>query len=69
MALKIKINGKSQVLEKAMTLFDLIKAKGLNQNRIAIEYNQNIIDKDSLSGILIKENDSIEIVNFIGGGR
>ena len=69
MALKIKINGKRQVLEKAMTLFDLIKAKGLNQNRIAIEYNQNIIDKDSLSGILIKENDSIEIVNFIGGGR
>ena len=36
--------------------------------KVAIELNQEIIDKKRLSKIVLKNNDKIEIVHFIGGG-
>jgi sulfur carrier protein len=35
---------------------------------VAIELNQEIIDKNNLKTIKLKNNDKIEIVHFIGGG-
>ena len=37
-------------------------------NKVAIEINQEIIDKKKLNKIKIRQNDKIEIVHFIGGG-
>ena len=36
--------------------------------KVAIELNQEIIDKKKLNKIILKNNDRIEIVHFIGGG-
>ena len=36
--------------------------------KVAIELNQEIIDKTILNKINLKKNDKIEIVHFIGGG-
>jgi thiamine biosynthesis protein ThiS len=36
--------------------------------KVAIELNQEIINKKNISKIILKENDKIEIVHFIGGG-
>ena len=36
--------------------------------KVAIELNQEIIDKNHISKIKLKKNDIIEIVHFIGGG-
>jgi thiamine biosynthesis protein ThiS len=36
--------------------------------KVAIELNQEIIDKKNISKIILKKNDKIEIVHFIGGG-
>jgi sulfur carrier protein len=35
---------------------------------VAIELNQEIIDKKNITKIKIQNNDKIEIVHFIGGG-
>ena len=35
---------------------------------MAIELNQEIIDKKNISKISLKKDDKIEIVHFIGGG-
>ena len=37
-------------------------------NKIAIELNKKIIDKNRISKIRLKKGDKIEIVHFIGGG-
>ena len=37
-------------------------------SKVAIELNQEIINKNSLRKIKINKNDKIEIVHFIGGG-
>ena len=36
--------------------------------KVAIELNQEILDKKNLNKVKLKKNDKIEIVHFIGGG-
>ena len=36
--------------------------------KVAIEYNREIINKKNINKVFLKKNDKIEIVHFIGGG-
>ena len=47
---------------------DLVKNLKIPVKKVAIELNQEIIDKKNISKINLKKNDKIEIVHFIGGG-
>ena len=66
--IKIKINGKFIKIQDKTTLLNLIKKLKVPIKKVAIELNQSIVSKNSLSKIKIKQNDKIEIVHFIGGG-
>ena len=46
----------------------MIKKLKISINKIAIEKNKKIVDKKRLKNIILKNNDNIEIVHFIGGG-
>ena len=49
-------------------MLDLVKNLKIPIEKVAIELNQEIIDKKNINKIYIKNNDKIEIVHFIGGG-
>ena len=66
--IKIKINGKLTRIQYNITLNDYVKKLKVPLIKVAIELNQEIVNKKHLSKIKIKENDKIEIVHFIGGG-
>ena len=66
--IKIKINGKFIKIQDNTTLLNLVKKLEVPIKKVAIEVNQMVINKKSLSRIKIKKNDKIEIVHFIGGG-
>ncbi len=66
--LKIKINGKNRFINGKTSLKTLLSTFRLPINKIAIELNQQIIDKKKMNKIELKNNDQIEIVHFIGGG-
>ena len=66
--IKIKLNGKFIKIQDKTTLLSLIKKLKVSIKKVAIELNQTIVNKKSLSKIKIKKNDKIEIVHFIGGG-
>ena len=66
--IKIKVNGKFKAVLNNSKLSDLLKNLNIPLKKVAIELNQEILDKKKLSKIKIKNNDKIEIVNFIGGG-
>ena len=66
--IKIRLNGKYIKIQDKITLLNLIKKFKLPINKVAIELNNTIANKKSLSKIKIKKNDKIEIVHFIGGG-
>ena len=66
--IKIKINGKVKLINDNTNLLKLVKNIKIPLKKVAIELNQEIMDKKKLSRKIIKKNDTIEIVHFIGGG-
>ncbi len=66
--IKIKVNGKFKTVLNNSKLSDLLKNLKIPIKKVAIELNQEIIDKKRSNNIKLKKNDKIEIVQFIGGG-
>ncbi len=56
------------IIKQKASVQDLIKALKIPLGKIAIEMNREILDKKKLKKKILKNNDSIEIVHFIGGG-
>ena len=66
--IKIKINGKLKIFQNGISMSKLVKNLKIPIKKVAIELNQEIVDKKKLDKIFLKNNDKIEIVHFIGGG-
>ena len=66
--IKIKVNGKFKTVLNNSKLSNLLKNLNIPIKKVAIELNQEIIDKKRSDNIKLKKNDKIEIVHFIGGG-
>ena len=66
--IKIKLNGKNKKIEENYKILKLLTDLNIPLNKVAIELNQEILDKKKLGKIKLKNNDRIEIVHFIGGG-
>ena len=66
--IKIKINGKIKSIIQDSYLSGLVKNLKIPLNKVAIELNEEIIDKKKIDKIKLNKNDKIEIVHFIGGG-
>ena len=66
--IKIKVNGKVNSIIEKTSLLKLLNDLKIPLKKVAIEINQQIIDKKKLKKIYLKKNDKVEIVHFIGGG-
>jgi len=66
--IKIRVNGKVKTLQYRTKLSKLVKNLKIPTKKVAIEVNQEIVDKKKLDKIFLRNNDKIEIVHFIGGG-
>jgi len=66
--IKITANGKISRIKDNLSLLSYVKKLKIPIKKVAVELNDEIIDKNKLSKIKLKNNDKIEIVHFIGGG-
>jgi sulfur carrier protein len=66
--IKIKVNGKISLIKGNFSLLNLIRKLKISVKKVAIELNYEIVDKNKLNKIKLKNNDKVEIVHFIGGG-
>ena len=66
--IKIKLNGKKILLHNKINLSNLVKNLKIPIKKVAIELNNEIVDKKNINKIYLKNNDKVEIVHFIGGG-
>ena len=66
--IEIRVNGKVKSISDKYKMSDLVKNLKIPMKKVAIELNQEIIDKKKIKKISLKKNDKIEIVHFIGGG-
>ena len=66
--IKIRVNGKLSLINDNLSLLNLLNHLKIPLKKVAIELNLEIVDKNNLKKINLKNNDKIEIVHFIGGG-
>jgi sulfur carrier protein len=66
--MKLKINGTDSEIQENLTVAGLLKTLQIEPGRVAVEVNMQIIKKCNFNEHVLKDGDSIEIVNFVGGG-
>jgi len=66
--IKVLLNGKNKTIEDKTNLNLLLKKLSIESNKVAIEINGVVVSKNDYEKKLIRTNDKIEIVHFIGGG-
>ena len=66
--IKIRVNGKLSSINDKLSLSKYVKKLKVPLKKVAIELNQEIVDKNTLRKTKLKNKDKIEIVHFIGGG-
>ena len=65
---KIQLNGLPYEINEGTNLNELLNKLKIKKNKIAIEINGEIVEKNKYPNLVLKKNDQIEIVQFIGGG-
>ena len=66
--IKIKVNGKKLIFDRNTSVDKLTKKLKIPLNKVAIELNKKILNKNKINKTKLDNNDNIEIVHFIGGG-
>ena len=64
----ITLNGERFEIESPMSVAALLTRLDIDPRRVAVEHNLNIIKRQTYTDVLIGEGDTVEIVNFVGGG-
>ena len=66
--MRITVNGRTEKVPAGSTLGVLIEQLGLAGARLAIELNKKIVERGRWADGQLEEDDSVEIVEFVGGG-
>ena len=65
---KIQLNGDSYEIYNGANLNELLNKLKIQKNKVAIEVNGEIVEKNKYPNLILDNNDKVEIVHFIGGG-
>jgi sulfur carrier protein len=65
--MEILINGKREVCT-SRTIAELLAKKGIPSDALVVELNGSIIKQGQWPNIMLKDNDILELLNFVGGG-
>lgn len=64
----VKVNGTERDYRPGMSILQLLEEMGYNIARVAVEKNGEIVPKKMLPEIILEDEDSLEVVSFVGGG-
>ena len=66
--MNVYVNGELREVSGSASLAELIAELGLPVARIAIELNREVVRRSEWGSTMLKDEDRIEIVHFVGGG-
>ena len=66
--MQITVNGQPRQLAAKATITQLLVELGLDQKRIAIEVNKDVISRSNHNKFQLTEGDYVEIIQAVGGG-
>lgn len=64
----MKVNGEKIDFIKGENILALLEREGYDAKRVIVEKNGDILTKDSYSAIFTEDEDTIEVISFVGGG-
>ena len=67
--MRIQINGEPREITDETTLAQLVSLLELKPEQIAIELNRTVVRRAEWSNAMLREDDTVEIVHFVGGGN
>ena len=65
---KIQLNGSAYEIHDGTNLNELLNKLKIQKNKVAIEVNGKIVEKNKYPNLILNKDDKVEIVQFIGGG-
>lgn len=66
--MQVYVNGERREVVDILSLQQLVAYLSLPPERIAIELNHEVVRRSEWAATMLKENDRVEIVHFVGGG-
>ena len=66
--MKLLINGEAKEVTAGVTLTQLLEELQIRPMRVVVERNRNIVSRDTYDSTRLAEGDTLEIVQFVGGG-
>ena len=67
--MRVLVNGEQKEASAGTSLANLIDQLALPVERIAIELNREVVRRSDWDSTMLKDEDRIEIVHFVGGGK
>lgn len=67
--MKVFVNGDEKDFDAPISLAELITQLDLPAARIAIELNREVVRRSDWGSTMLKDEDRLEIVHFVGGGK
>lgn len=64
----IILNGDPYTIDGEVQLIAMLERLNMRQRRVAVEINREIVPKAKYPETVIRPGDSVEIINFVGGG-
>lgn len=64
----MKVNGREMSFSEPMTIANLLYDLKISIEKVVVEVDGEIVSKDEFSSFILKENNSVEVISFVGGG-
>jgi sulfur carrier protein len=64
----ITLNGQKKDIPAGLTVKGLLEHLDIKPERVAVEINEEIVRKVTYYETAVKEDDRVEVVQFMGGG-
>lgn len=66
--MRVTINGEAKDVPEGLSVAGLLSHLGIVGERVAIEYNLQVLSREKWPVTPVKADDNFEIVHFVGGG-
>ncbi len=66
--MEITFNGKRRDIQADITIQEFLDQLQLDCLQVVVEHNRNIISRQRLTATVLKKDDTLEVIHFVGGG-
>ena len=68
--MKVIVNGKAENINNTgISIADILRSNNVTKpEMVSVQLNEKFVDQDQFANVIVKENDEIDFIYFMGGG-